>query len=69
MTTNNENQSSTKILKDLEELKVNLDPQLIADLKTMSQNSGLSVDELVAVAVKRFRTHHADYMGIDLDYP
>lgn len=54
---------------DLEELKVKIEKQLTEDLKIMSENSGLSVDELVAVAIKRFRTHHADYMGIDLDYP
>jgi fructose-1,6-bisphosphatase/sedoheptulose 1,7-bisphosphatase-like protein len=54
---------------ELAELKVNIEKQLTEDLKIMSENSGLSVDELVAVAIKRFRTHHADYMGIDLDYP
>lgn len=54
---------------ELAELKVNIEKQLTEDLEKMSENSGLSVDELVAVAIKRFRTHHADYMGIDLDYP
>lgn len=54
---------------ELAELKVNIEKQLTEDLKTMSENSGLSVDDLVAVAVKRFRSSHADYMGIDLDFP
>lgn len=54
---------------ELAELNAKIEKKLIEDLETMSKNSGLSVDELVAVALKRFRTHHADYMGIDLDYP
>lgn len=54
---------------ELAELNTKIEKQLVEDLKTMSENSGLSVDDLVAVAVKRFRSSHADYMGIDLDYP
>lgn len=54
---------------ELAELKVSIEKQLTEDLELMSKNSGLSVDDLVAVAVKRFRSSHADYMGIDLDYP
>ncbi|MEE2670454.1 MAG: hypothetical protein VYA54_02020 [Bdellovibrionota bacterium] len=51
------------------ELKVNIEKQLIADLETMSKNSDLPVEELVAIAIKRFRSSHADYMGIKLDFP
>ena len=54
---------------ELQELKVEIEAQLVQDLETMSKNSGLKIDELVAVAVKRFRASHADYMGIDLDFP
>ena len=54
---------------ELKELKVEIEAQLLEDLDTMAKNSGLKVDELVAVAIKRFRSSHADYMGIDLDYP
>ncbi|MBJ00813.1 MAG: hypothetical protein CME67_06225 [Halobacteriovoraceae bacterium] len=54
---------------ELTELTVNIESQLFEDLEKMSKNSGLPVDELVAIAVKRFRSSHADYMGIDLDYP
>lgn len=54
---------------ELKELKVQIEAQLLEDLDTMAKNSGLKVDELVAVAIKRFRSSHADYMGIDLDYP
>lgn len=54
---------------DLSNLEVKIEKRLAEDLEIMSKNSGLSVDDLVAVAVKRFRASHADYMGINLDYP
>ncbi|MCO4753431.1 MAG: hypothetical protein KC478_03065 [Bacteriovoracaceae bacterium] len=54
---------------ELRELNVEIETQLLDDLETMSKNSGLAKDELVAIAIKRFRSSHADYMGIDLDYP
>tara|TARA_Y100000590_G_C14902143_1_gene706841 strand:- start:211 stop:402 length:192 start_codon:yes stop_codon:yes gene_type:complete len=54
---------------ELAELKVKIEAQLIKDLETMSQNSEMTVEELVTVAIKRFRSSHADYMGIKLDYP
>ena len=58
-----------KATKATAELKVNIDPGLIEDLNTMAENSGKSVEELVTTAIKRFRSSHADYMGIKLDYP
>lgn len=54
---------------ELKELKVEIETQLVEDVKTMAENSGLSEAELVAIAIKRFRSSHADYMGIKLDYP
>lgn len=54
---------------ELAELKVEIEKQLVKDLNTMSENSGLDIDELVAIAVKRFRSSHADYMGTKLDFP
>lgn len=53
----------------LENLSVEIEEQVIKDLKTMSENSGISIEDLVVTAIKRFRSSHADYMGIDLDYP
>ena len=53
----------------LEKLEVKIEEQLVQDLKVMSENSDLSIDDIVAVAIKRFRSSHADYMGINLDYP
>lgn len=54
---------------ELKELKVKIEAQLIEDLEKMSENSGLPIEELVTIAIKRFRSSHADYMGINLDYP
>ncbi len=63
MKTQKHNDGETK------ELKVEIEAQLISDLELMAKNSGLPLEELVAIAIKRFRSSHADYMGMDLDYP
>jgi len=54
---------------ELAELKVMIEAKLMADLELMSKNSKVPVQDLVTIAVKRFKSSHADYMGIDLDYP
>ena len=54
---------------ELTELKVKIEKQLVADLELMSKNSHVPVEDLVAIAIKRFRSSHADYMEIKLDYP
>lgn len=54
---------------ELSELKVQIEKNLVEDLETMSKNSDIPIEDLVAVAIKRFKSSHADYMGIKLDYP
>ena len=54
---------------ELADLAVKIEKKMVEDLKTMSDNSGLSQDEIVVIALKRFKSSHADYMGIDLDFP
>jgi hypothetical protein len=54
---------------DLEELTVKIEKKLVDDLKLMSDNSGIELEVLLAVAIKRFRASHADYMKIKLDFP
>lgn len=61
--------SQTHNQGELKELKVQIEAQLIEDLEKMAKNSGISIEELVAISIKRFRSSHADYMGFDLDYP
>lgn len=54
---------------ELGALEVKIEKKMIGDLEIMSKNSGLSQDDIVIIALKRFRSSHADYMGIDLDFP
>lgn len=54
---------------ELKELTVKIEKQLVEDLELMSKNSGVKIEDLVAIAIKRFRSSHADYMAIKLDYP
>lgn len=48
---------------DLKELTVNIEKDVVETFERMSKKSGISVDELVVVALKRFRSSHADYEG------
>ncbi len=52
---------------DLKELTINIETQLVDDIAKMSKNSKLSQDDIVAIAVKRFRASHADYMKEEPD--
>ena len=54
---------------DLDNLSVEIEKDLLDDLKLMSDNSGVPVADIVAIAIKRFRSSHADYMKIKLDFP
>lgn len=54
---------------ELKELTVKVEKKVAEDFEKMSENSGLSIDELVTIALKRFRSSHADYMDIKVDYP
>lgn len=48
---------------ELATLNVQIEKDLVEAVKTMSENSGMSEGEIVAIALKRFRSSHADYMG------
>ncbi len=54
---------------ELKELTVSIEAQVVKDLETMSENSNISIEEIVVVALKRYRSSHADYLGMKLDYP
>ncbi len=51
------------------ELKVMIEEKMINDLNLMVENTDFSIDELVVIALKRFRSSHADYMGVKVDFP
>jgi hypothetical protein len=48
---------------ELKELKVQIEQELVQAVETMAKNSGMSEADIVAIALKRFRHSHADYMG------
>jgi hypothetical protein len=54
---------------ELAELTIKIEKELVRDLELMSDNSGINKEDLVAIAIKRFRASHADYMKIKLDFP
>lgn len=53
---------------ELSELKVKIEKELVDDLKTMAENTNMPQEEIVAIALKRFRAQHADYMGMKLNF-
>ncbi|EQC50045.1 hypothetical protein M899_3473 [Bacteriovorax sp. BSW11_IV] len=48
---------------ELKELTVKIEKNVVESIERMSQNSGLSVDEIVVIALKRYRASHSDYDG------
>jgi hypothetical protein len=49
---------------ELKKLTVNVEKDVVESFETMSSNSGISIDELVVIALKRFKASHADYLGM-----
>ncbi len=48
---------------ELKELKVKIEKEIVESVERMAKNSNVSVDEIVVVALKRFRTSHTDLDG------
>jgi len=48
---------------ELVELKVKIEKNVVDSLYVMADNSHLTVEEIVVIALKRFRSSHADYMN------
>ena len=51
---------------ELIELKINIEKEVIEVFRKMAQNTGIPLADLVVIALKRFRHHHADYEGGDI---
>jgi len=47
---------------ELKDITVSIEKKVVEDLELMAQNSGMKVDEIVVIALKRFRSSHNDYM-------
>ena len=48
---------------ELAELSVKIEKNVFDSLVKMSEGSGMSIDDLVVIALKRFRASHSDYEG------
>lgn len=46
---------------ELKELKVKIEKDVVESFERMSKVSGLPVDELVVIAMKRYRSSHTDW--------
>lgn len=49
---------------ELKELKVKIEKEVAEDFEKMVKNTNISIDDLVVIALKRFRSSHADYLKI-----
>jgi hypothetical protein len=47
---------------ELKEVKVKIERQVAEDLELMSKNTGMPADDIVVIALKRFRSSHLDYL-------
>ena len=47
---------------ELKEIKVKIEKDVAEDFEKMVKNTNLSLDDLVVIAMKRFRSSHADYL-------
>ena len=48
---------------ELKELKVAIEKGVVESIEKMADNSELSIEDIVVIALKRFRASHSDYMG------
>jgi hypothetical protein len=48
---------------ELAELSVKIEKDMVHSVEIMAKNSGMSREDIVVIALKRFRASHADYMG------
>lgn len=52
---------------ELKEVKVKIEKEVAESLDIMSKNSKLTIDEIVVIAIKRFRSAHMDYLGKNVE--
>lgn len=46
---------------ELKELKVKIEKDVVESFERMTKTSGLSLDDLVVIALKRYRSSHTDW--------
>ena len=48
---------------ELKELKVKIEKTIVESFEVMAKNTGIPMEDLVVVALKRFKASHGDYTG------
>ena len=46
---------------ELKELKVKIEKEVVESFERMTKASGLTIDDLVVIAMKRYRSSHSDW--------
>lgn len=47
---------------ELKEITVKIEKEIVEDFEKMVKNTNIPMSELVVIAMKRFRSSHADYL-------
>jgi fructose-1,6-bisphosphatase/sedoheptulose 1,7-bisphosphatase-like protein len=47
---------------ELKEVTVNIEKKVAENLELMSKNTGIPMDDIVVIALKRFTSSHLDYL-------
>lgn len=49
---------------ELKELNVEIEKKVVEDFELMAKNTNMPMEELVVIAMKKFRSSHYDYMRL-----
>ena len=49
---------------ELKEIKVTIEKEVAEDFEKMVKNTNIKLDDLVLIAMKRFRSSHTDYLKL-----
>ncbi|ATH09403.1 hypothetical protein BIY24_16080 [Halobacteriovorax marinus] len=53
---------------ELKELTVNIEKDVVEAFERMADNTGYDINDLVVIALKRFRVSHSDYEGTKVSF-
>ncbi|MBC7711995.1 MAG: hypothetical protein H7177_01555 [Rhizobacter sp.] len=53
--------SQTQNQGELKELNVKIEKEVVESFERMTKASGLTIDDLVVIALKRYRSSHSDW--------
>ena len=49
---------------ELKEIKIKIEKEVAEDFEKMVKNTNITLDDLVVIAMKRFRSSHTDYLKL-----